>query len=342
MQKETQLQAHRLSVAPMMDWTDRHCRVLHRTLSSRALLYTEMLTTGAILHGDRERLLAYDPAEHPVALQLGGSDPADLVAAAVIGEAEGYDEINLNVGCPSDRVQSGRFGACLMREPELVAECMSAMAAAVKVPVTVKCRIGVDDQDPDESLFRLVDLCAQAGVGSFVVHARKAWLKGLSPKENRDVPPLDYPLVHRLKRERPDLTIVINGGVASLDEALTHLQHVDGVMLGRAAYHEPAILGQVDRRVFGEGDDVDAFQAVELYRPYVLGQLARGVHLAAMTRHMLGLFHGLPGARSWRRILTVEGVKSGAGIEVIDAALAAVSGAQDERRLRRLEAGEPA
>jgi tRNA-dihydrouridine synthase A len=219
---------------------------------------------------------------------------------------------------------------------------MSAMGAAVKVPVTVKCRIGVDDQDPDESLFRLVDLCAQAGVGSFVVHARKAWLKGLSPKENRDVPPLDYPLVHRLKRERPDLTIVINGGVASLDEALTHLQHVDGVMLGRAAYHEPAILGQVDRRVFGEGDDVDAFQAVELYRPYVLGQLARGVHLAAMTRHMLGLFHGLPGARSWRRILTVEGVKSGAGIEVIDAALAAVSGAQDERRLRRLEAGEPA
>jgi len=326
----------------MMDWTDRHCRVLHRTLSARALLYTEMLTTGAILHGDRERLLAYDPAEHPVALQLGGSDPADLVAAAVIGEAEGYDEINLNVGCPSDRVQSGRFGACLMREPELVAECMAAMAAAVKVPVTVKCRIGVDDQEPEESLFRLVDLCAQAGVESFVVHARKAWLKGLSPKENRDVPPLDYPLVHRLKRERPNLTIVINGGVASLDDALTHLEHVDGVMLGRAAYHEPAILGQADRRVFGQGEDVDAFQAVELYRPYVLGQLARGVHLAAMTRHMLGLFHGLPGARSWRRILTVEGVKSGAGIEVIDAALAAVSGAQDERRLRRLEAGEAA
>jgi tRNA-dihydrouridine synthase A len=342
MENVPQHQAHRLSVAPMMDWTDRHCRVLHRTLSARALLYTEMLTTGAILHGDRERLLAYDAAEHPVALQLGGSDPADLVAAAVIGEAEGYDEINLNVGCPSDRVQSGRFGACLMREPELVAECMAAMAAEVKVPVTVKCRIGVDDQEPEESLFRLVDLCAQAGVESFVVHARKAWLKGLSPKENRDVPPLDYPLVHRLKRERPNLTIVINGGVASLDEALSHLAHVDGVMLGRAAYHEPAILGQVDRRVFGQGDDIDAFQAVELYRPYVLGQLARGVHLAAMTRHMLGLFHGLPGARSWRRILTVEGVKSGAGIEVIDAALAAVSGAQDERRLRRLEAGEAA
>lgn len=227
----------------MMDWTDRHCRSLHRTLSARALLYTEMLTTGAVLHGDRERLLAYDPAEHPVALQLGGSEPADLVAAAKIGEAEGYDEINLNVGCPSDRVQSGRFGACLMREPELVAECMAAMAAAVKVPVTVKCRIGVDDQDPEESLFRLVDLCAQAGVSLFVVHARKAWLKGLSPKENRDVPPLDYPLVHRLKRERPDLTIVINGGIGSLDEAEQHLDAVDGVMLGRAAYHTPALLG---------------------------------------------------------------------------------------------------
>src|SRR5689334_20080196 len=204
----------------MMDWTDRHCRVLHRQLTSRALLYTEMLTTGAVLHGDRARLLAFDAAEHPVALQLGGSDPADLAEAARIGEAEGYDEINLNVGCPSDRVQSGRFGACLMREPDLVAECMAAIAAAVKVPATVKCRIGVDDQDPEESLFRLVDLCAQAGVTTFVVHARKAWLKGLSPKENRDVPPLDYPLVHRLKRERPDLTIVINGGVPDLDVAL--------------------------------------------------------------------------------------------------------------------------
>ena len=284
----------------MMDWTDRHCRVLHRTLSSRALLYTEMLTTGAVLHGDRERLLAYDPVEHPVALQLGGSDPADLVAAAKIGEAEGYDEINLNVGCPSDRVQSGRFGACLMREPELVAECMAAMGAAVKVPVTVKCRIGVDDQEPAESLFTLVDLCAQAGVSSFVVHARKAWLKGLSPKENRDVPPLDYPLVHRLKRERSELTIVINGGIGSLDETEAQLQLVDGVMLGRAAYHTPAILGQVDRRVFGQGVDVDAFEAVELYRPYLARQLAGGTHLAAMTRHMLGLFHGLPGAGARR------------------------------------------
>lgn len=331
----------------MMDWTDRHCRVLHRTLSSRALLYTEMLTTGAVLHGDRARLLAYDQVEHPVALQLGGSEPADLVAAAKIGEAEGYDEINLNVGCPSDRVQSGRFGACLMREPELVAECMAAMSVAVKVPVTVKCRIGVDDQEPAESLFRLVDLCAQAGVSSFVVHARKAWLKGLSPKENRDVPPLDYPLVHRLKRERPELTIVINGGIATLDESEKHLEAVDGVMLGRAAYHTPAILGEVDRRVFGQGEDVDAFEAVERYCGYVAAQLAAGTHLAAMTRHMLGLFHGLPGARAWRRVLTVEGVKSGAGLEVIDAALAEVVRArdlraQDQRRAGGLEAGEAA
>jgi tRNA-dihydrouridine synthase A len=252
----------------MMDWTDRHCRAFHRVLSGRALLYTEMLTTGAILHGDRERFLAFDPSEHPVGLQLGGSDPVDLVEAARIGVAAGYDEINLNVGCPSDRVQSGRFGACLMREPELVAECMAAMAEAVDVPVTVKCRIGVDDQVPADSLFKLVGLCADAGVTTFVVHARMAWLKGLSPKENRDVPPLDYPLVYRLKRERPDLTVVINGGIASLDEAAEHLEHVDGVMLGRAAYHEPALLGEVDRRVFGEAlTDVDAFAAVEAYRP---------------------------------------------------------------------------
>jgi tRNA-dihydrouridine synthase A len=326
----------------MMDWTDRHCRVLHRTLSSRALLYTEMLTTGAILHGDRARLLAFDPVEHPVALQLGGSDPADLAAAARIGEAWGYDEINLNVGCPSDRVQSGRFGACLMREPELVAECMAAMGAAVKVPVTVKCRIGVDDQDPQESLFRLVDLCAAAGVRLFVVHARKALLKGLSPKENRDVPPLDYPLVYRLKAERPKLTIVINGGVGSLDEAQAHLAHVDGVMLGRAAYHTPGLLGEVDARLYGDDAAVTPAEAVARYRPYIAGELAVGTHLAAMTRHMLGLFHGTPGARTWRRILTVESVKPGAGLEVVDAALAAVVGLQDQRLARRLEAGEAA
>ncbi len=326
----------------MMDWTDRHCRVLHRMLTRRALLYTEMLTTGAVLHGDRARLMVFSPVEHPVALQLGGSDAADLVAAARIGEAEGYDEINLNVGCPSDRVQSGRFGACLMREPELVAECMAAMAAAVRVPVTVKCRIGVDDQDPEESLFQLVDLCASAGVKLFVVHARKALLKGLSPKENRDVPPLDYPLVWRLKRERPALTIVINGGIGSLDEAQEHLRHVDGVMLGRAAYHTPDILGAVDARIFGEAGGVSGLQAVEAYRDYLAAELARGTHLAAMTRHMLGLFHGVPGARTWRRILTVESVKPGAGLEVIDRALAAVSGFEAQGVPRGLEAGQAA
>jgi len=328
----------------MMDWTDRHCRMLHRQLSGRALLYTEMLTTGAVLHGDRERLLAYDPAEHPVALQLGGSEPGDLAAAARIGADLGYDEINLNVGCPSDRVQSGRFGACLMREPELVAECMAAIGAAVAVPATVKCRLGVDDQEPDESLFRLVDLCAQAGVRRFIVHARKAWLKGLSPKENRDVPPLDYPLVWRLKRERPELVIDINGGVASLEEAAAHLQHVDGVMLGRAAYHTPGLLGEVDARFFGAGETVGPEEAVERYRPYVARELARDVHLAAMTRHMLGLFHGRPGARAWRRVLTVEGVKPGAGLEVIDRALAAMaaSGPKDHRAAGGLEAGEAA
>jgi tRNA-dihydrouridine synthase A len=326
----------------MMDWTDRHCRVLHRSLTSRALLYTEMLTSGAVLHGDRARLMGFDPAEHPVALQLGGSEPADLAQAARLGEDLGYEEINLNVGCPSDRVQSGRFGACLMREPELVAESMAAIADAVRIPATVKCRIGVDEQDPEASLFRLVDLCAAAGVTLFVVHARKAWLKGLSPKENRDVPPLDYPLVWRLKRERPQLRIVINGGIGSLDEAQAHLAHVDGVMLGRAAYHTPQILGEVDARLFGSGEIVSPFEAVERYRPYVLRELARGTHLAAMTRHMLGLFHGVPGARTWRRILTVEGVKPGAGVEVIDRALESVSGLEREPAMRGLEAGQAA
>jgi len=322
----------------MMDWTDRHCRVLHRTLTRRSLLYSEMVTTGAVLHGDRPRLIGFDPAEHPVALQLGGSDPTDLVAAARIGQAEGYDEINLNVGCPSDRVQSGRFGACLMREPELVADCMAAMGAAVSVPVTVKCRIGVDDQDPEDSLFRLVELCSQAGVKLFIVHARKALLKGLSPKENRDVPLLNYPLVWRLKQERPDLTIVINGGIGSLDEAQEHLIHVDGVMLGRAAYHMPSILAEVDGRIFGDEAGPGPFEAVEAYRDYVARELARGTHLAAMTRHMLGLFHGVPGARTWRRILTVEGVKPGAGLDVLDQALAAVSGFEAQRLAGGLEA----
>ncbi|WP_426030073.1 tRNA dihydrouridine(20/20a) synthase DusA [Caulobacter sp. DWP3-1-3b2] len=332
-----QFQSHRFSCAPMMDWSDRHCRSLHRVLSRRMLLYSEMVTSGAVLNGDREKLLGFDDGQHPVALQLGGSDPADLAAAAKIGEDFGYDEINLNVGCPSDRVQSGRFGACLMREPALVADCMAAMAAAVSVPVTVKCRIGVDDQDPEQSLFELVDLSAKAGVSTFVVHARKAWLKGLSPKENRDVPPLDYRLVHRLKAQRPDLTIIINGGVPDLDVSLAQLELVDGVMLGRAAYHEPGLLGQVDRRVFGEGRDIDAFEAVELYKPYMAKQLATGVHLAAMSRHMLGLFHGLPGARAWRRILTVEGVGPDAGLNVVDRAAAAVRQAMDAREARFAE-----
>jgi tRNA-dihydrouridine synthase A len=309
----------------MMDWTDRHCRAFHRTLTSQARLYTEMVTTGAVLHGDRERLLGFDAAEHPLALQLGGADPADLAAAARIGEAFGYDEINLNVGCPSDRVQSGRFGACLMREPALVADCVAAMGAAVKIPVTVKCRLGVDEQEPEESLFALVDACAAAGVDTFIVHARKAWLHGLSPKDNRDIPPLDHALVARLKRERPNLIIVLNGGISSLAAAQAHLAELDGVMLGRAAYHEPAMLGRVDAELFGVPcAETDPFTAVEHYRPYMSGALARGVRLSVMTRHMLGLFHARPGARAWRRILTTESIRQGAGLEVLDRALAAV------------------
>jgi tRNA-dihydrouridine synthase A len=313
--------SHRLCVAPMMDWTDRHCRAFHRVLTRRALLYTEMLTAAAVLHGDRGRLLAFDLDDNPVALQLGGSDPAALAAAARIGEDFGYEEINLNVGCPSDRVQSGRFGACLMREPKLVAECMAAIIAAVRIKVSVKCRLGVDDQAPLESLWRLVDLCARAGVGTFIVHARKAWLKGLSPKENREVPPLDWELVRRLKAERPDLTIILNGGLRSLEEAERRLEWADGVMLGRAAYHEPAFLGEADARIFGEAGIIGRFEAVDRYLPHIRRQLALGTPLAAMSRHMIGLFHGQPGARAWRRILTVEGSRAGAGAEVVAAAL---------------------
>jgi tRNA-dihydrouridine synthase A len=307
----------------MMDWTDRHCRRFHRILTRRTLLYTEMVTTGAVLHGDRDRLLAYNAEEHPVALQLGGSDPQAVAAAGRIGAAMGYDEINLNVGCPSDRVQSGRFGACLMREPALVSECMAALIDAVDVPVTVKCRIGVDDQDPDVALPELVGACAAVGVRTFIVHARKAWLKGLSPKENRDIPPLDYEIVHRLKAARPELTICLNGGVRSLDEAETHLARgLDGVMLGRLAYHEPAQLAAADRRIFGEvTPDVTLNAAVMSYVAYVEAELARGAALAPLTHPLLGLFHGWPGARAWRRILTVEGVRKGAGVEVILKAL---------------------
>jgi len=326
----------------MMDWTDRHCRAFHRSLSARALLYTEMVTAPAVIHGDRERLLGFDAVEHPVALQLGGSDPAQLAEAARIGAQFGYDEINLNVGCPSDRVQSGRFGACLMREPQLVAECMAAISEAVDLPATVKCRIGVDDQDPTESLFATVDASAAVGVTRFIVHARKAWLKGLSPKENRDVPPLDYELVRRLKRERPHLTICINGGITSLEEIDAHLDDadgvaLDGVMLGRAAYQDPSLLGHVDRRVFGaETADVEAFEAIERYRLYLAARLEEGVSLHAMTRHMLGLMHGRAGARAFRRILTVEAIAPGAGLEVVDRAVEAVR----EAEARRAQASE--
>jgi tRNA-dihydrouridine synthase A len=308
----------------MMEWTDRHCRFLHRQLTTRARLYTEMVTAEAVIRGDRARLLAFDPAEHPVVLQLGGSEPSRLTDAARIGADMGYDEINLNVGCPSDRVQSGRFGACLMREPHLVADCVAAMRAAVRVPVTVKCRIGVDDQDPEAALGTLVDACTRAGVNTFAVHARKAWLEGLSPKENRDVPPLDYDLVYRLKRARPALTIIINGGIGSLDDAEEHLKHVDGVMLGRAAYHSPALLAEIDARFFA-GAPKRVESAVDAYVDYVSRQLAQGVPLNAMTRHMLGLFHGRPGARLFRRHLSENATRAGANVETLRAALAFVA-----------------
>ncbi|MBW8879877.1 MAG: tRNA dihydrouridine(20/20a) synthase DusA, partial [Asticcacaulis sp.] len=327
--------AFRFSVAPMMDWTDRHCRAFHRALTKRARLYTEMVTSKAVLHGDRDRLIGFSDIEHPVALQLGGSEPDELAACARIAADYGYDEVNLNCGCPSDRVQSGSFGACLMREPQLVADGMQAMIEASRLPATVKCRIGVDDQDPRDSLFTLVEACARAGVTTFIVHARKAWLKGLSPKENRDIPPLDYDLVYELKRAHPELTIAVNGGIATLGDAEAHLAHVDGVMLGRAAYHEPALLGGVDRRFFGEGDDVGPFEALAAYRPYLEARLDEGVSLPAMTRHMLGLMHGLPGARAFRRILTVDSIHPGAGLEVIDRAAGAVRAAIEAARLRR-------
>ena len=322
---------HRFSVAPMMDWTDRHCRSFHRILTRRTLLYTEMVTTGALIHGPRERLLAFSPGEHPVALQLGGSDPADLARCAVMAEERGYDEVNLNCGCPSDRVQNGRFGACLMAEPDLVADCVAAMKAKVRIPVTVKCRIGIDEQDPEASLRRFVDAVAAAGPEVFVVHARKAWLKGLSPKENRDVPPLDYDLVRRVKAERPHLTIVLNGGVKTLDEAKTHLAWADGVMMGRAAYEHPFLLARVDSALFGAADPVaSAEEAVAAFLPYVERELAQGAPLIAMTRHILGVFAGRAGARLFRRHLSEQAHKRGAGIEVLREALARVAPAAAE------------
>jgi tRNA-dihydrouridine synthase A len=315
----------RFSVAPMMDWTDRHCRFLHRLLSRRALIYTEMITTAAIVHGDHTRLLGYDSAEHPVALQLGGCDPRALADCARIGAGLGYDEINLNVGCPSDRVQEGRFGACLMAEPALVGDCVAAMKAAVAIPVTVKCRIGIDEQDPKHSLEAFATAVEQAHVDALIVHARKAWLKGLSPRENRDVPPLDYDRVFRLKAAHPKLQVVINGGVAGVEQAASFLDRVDGVMMGRAAYQEPWRLMTVDPLIFGDAPPfAQAKAAVQAYVPYIERELARGTRLASMTRHMLGLFRGVPGARAFRRVLATEAVKPGAGVEVLTEALAQV------------------
>lgn len=309
----------------MMDWTDRHCRFFHRQLTRRALLYTEMVVADAVIHGARERLLGFDAAEHPVALQLGGSDPAKLAEAARIGEGFGYDEINLNVGCPSDRVQSGTFGACLMKTPALVAECVAAMKASVKVPVTVKCRIGVDDQDPQSALDMLADGVLAAGADALWVHARKAWLEGLSPKENREIPPLDYTRVYRLKARKPNEFIGINGGIQSLGEASEHLCHVDGVMLGRAAYHTPGILTGVDAAMYGAPAAAFDYPALfDVMAGYAAGHIERGGRLSHITRHMVGLFHGLPGARRFRQILSTDANKPGAGPEVLKAAFAAI------------------
>ncbi|PHR18335.1 MAG: tRNA dihydrouridine(20/20a) synthase DusA [Hoeflea sp.] len=317
---------HRFAVAPMMDWTDRHCRFLHRQLSRQALLYTEMVVADGIIHGDRDRLLGFDQVEHPVALQLGGSEPDKLVEAVRIATDFGYDEINLNVGCPSDRVQSGAFGACLMREAELVARCVTTMKTVADVPVTVKCRIGVDEQDPEIVLPDFVRTVVDAGVDALWVHARKAWLEGLSPKENRDIPPLDYGIVYRLKRDYPNLFIGINGGVATLNQADEHLNHVDGVMLGRAAYHNTSLLAEVDRQVYG--DDVaetDWGAVCASMMAHAEAHLAAGGRLIHVTRHMIGLFQGVRGARRFRQILSTDAVRPGAGPEVIAAAFEAIN-----------------
>ncbi len=314
--------AWHLAVAPMMDWTDRHCRYFHRLLAPHALLYTEMVTAQAVIHGDRERLIGFDAAEHPLALQLGGSEPRELAQAARIGAELGYGEINLNVGCPSDRVQSGRFGACLMREPALVAECVTAMREAVAplhTAVTVKCRLGVDDQDEDVALAEFVDAVHAGGCDVFVVHARKAWLQGLSPKENRDVPPLNYERVYRLKREHPQLTVIINGGIVGIDETREHLRRVDGVMLGRVAYHEPYRLAEIEHDVFSTPLP-DRDEVLLRLRPYVEAHLARGDRLQHISRHILGLYQGLPGARAFRRVLSEQAHRLDAGWEVVERA----------------------
>jgi tRNA-dihydrouridine synthase A len=318
-------ETYRFSIAPMMDWTDRHCRFFHRIFVRRARLYSEMLTAAAVIHGDRARLLGYDVAEHPLGVQLGGSEPDDLAEAAKICADCGYDEINLNIGCPSVRVQSGAFGACLMREPELVAECVAAMKVRVNVPVTVKCRIGVDEQDPQETLFHFAERVIAAGADAIFVHARKAWLKGLSPKENRKVPELNYALVHALKRAHPDVPIVLNGGLTDIIQMKAELVHVDGIMVGRAAYQDPALLLDVDREFFGQAPPIASRNAaIDAFIPYVEARLAEGVPLAAMTRHILGLFNGVPGARAFRRHLANEAVKPGAGVNVLREAVGLV------------------
>jgi tRNA-dihydrouridine synthase A len=307
----------------MMEWTDRHCRFFHRLLTRRARIYTEMITTAAVLHGDRARLLAFHPAEHPVALQLGGSNPRHLAQCAQIGADCGYDEINLNVGCPSDRVQEGRFGACLMAEPVLVADCVAAMRAKVKVPVTVKCRLAIDEQDPEEALEALACPLIEAGISILIVHARKAWLAGVSPRDNRNIPPLDYERVYRLKARHPKLVVVLNGGITDLDQAAAHLHSVDGVMMGRAAYQEPWRLLDVDPILFGDpAPCASAIGAAHALIPYIERELARGTRLSAITRHVLGLFRGVPGARGFRRLLATEAVKPGAGIGTFHAAVA--------------------
>jgi tRNA-dihydrouridine synthase A len=306
----------------MMDWTDRHCRVFHRQLSKHARLYTEMVTAEAIIHGKLDQLLGFDASEHPVALQLGGSNPVKLAEAAAIGEGFGYDEINLNVGCPSDRVQGGHFGACLMAEPQLVADCVAAMRARVRIPVTVKCRIGIDDQDSEADFERFITTVAATGCTVFIVHARKAWLKGLSPKENREIPPLDYGRVFRLKAAHPELTIVLNGGIASLDDAAAHLSHVDGMMLGRAAYQTPYILAGADRRYFGAtAAPPDRAAVMDALMPYAARHVAAGGRLNNIARHILGLYHGVPGARAFRRHLSENAVKPGASADVLRDAL---------------------
>jgi tRNA-dihydrouridine synthase A len=316
--KNTAIPASRFSVAPMLDWSDRHCRYFHRLISNRALLYSEMVTTGAILHGNRERHLQFNSEEHPVALQLGGSDPADLALCAKIGEDYGYDEINLNIGCPSDRVQNGRFGACLMAEPALVAECVAAMRQAARVPVTVKSRIGIDDKDSYQELVHFIGTVASAGCETFVVHARKAWLSGLSPRQNRDIPPLRYDVVLQLKRDFPLLNIIINGGITTLDAALELLNDIDGVMLGREIYHNPYLLAEVDARIFNDQHPIKSRKEVILAMiPYVERQLREGVRLNCIARHLLGLFHGVDGARAWRRHISENANKPGADRRVL-------------------------